>query len=933
MSKQLKFAHLNLRSIFTNFDVLKEYIISENVDIFAMSETWLNPEVDYDYINIPNYVLVTTDRQGRGGGAGFFIRNTINYKILLSEISDALEHVWISITYSGKHVIFGALYRPPKSNVLQSLDLLNNAMSHLVPTSDNIIFAGDFNLNLLRPNYSGVDHFNNFLESFNLTQLVNEPTRVTSQSSTLIDILVASDKDLINSIKVSDSNGISDHFLVSCFVTCIKSKISPKLVTYREFKYFNEERFQYDLHSINWDYIYTLHSADDMVDYFNCNIIKLFDLHAPLRTVKITKRRAPWLTDTIREMQELRNAAFSKYKLSRSNHDWESYKNIRNYVTGAIHREKKAYLSHILKNKCSKTTWNTLRSLDIVKNTQQHELPNLLRNVNNINTYFNNISVPIPTADQAKLLDKYSSSKFVSNCSFCFTTVDTDVVMKHILSIKSHSVGCDLISITMLKLVSSFLLHHITFIINTCILTSTYPRAWKTACVVPLAKNSNPIDLSHLRPISILPTLSKVLELILKSQISNYVFDNNIIPAFQSGFRPHHSTTTALLHISDYLLKATDDSQVTCLILLDFSKAFDTLDPNILYNKLLYYGFEAGAASFIYNYLCDRSQKVTVDSEESTTLPVYYGVPQGSILGPLLFSIYISDFHQSLNMCNIHHYADDSQVYLSFPIQDVVYANELLNKELSSLSCISVAHRLKLNPSKSQVIVFGPKKSRDAAKLSLNIKIGNNSINTVNQCKNLGLWFDENLRFTRHVNYLCQSSYLTLKQLYPHKNIMTSELKLNLCNALIISKISYCDSVYGPALLNMDSIRLQRIQNSCYRFAFGIRKYQSGISNIIQNSGNLKLDKLRKLHLLCITHKILGSSTPSYLFNKLRKLHRNSANFKTRHSLLLEIPRHATAMYTRSFTYNASKEYNSLPSEFKNYTIKNFKKKLKKFLL
>ena len=326
-------------------------------------------------------------------------------------------------------------------------------------------------------------------------------------------------------------------------------------------------------------------------------------------------------------MINLGDKAFAKYKLARSGNDFTTYKNLRNYTTGAISREKQAYLNHALKNKDSKTIRTTLRTLDIVHKKSCDELPDNLKNVDENNLYFNNI---IPLTHNMSIYPKFS-----------FATVENSKVLTFIRSIKSNSVGSDQTSLIIIKIISSVLLDHITFIINKSITSGIFPTMWKQSRIVPLPKKSNPTELSDIRPIRILPSLSKVYELILKEQISTFVFDNNIIPPIQSGFRSLDSTTTALLHITDELFKATGQRKISCLVLLDYSKASDTLDHDILYKMLLFYGFDADSTALIMRYLSNRQQRVKIDNNISYPLPVIYGVPQSYILGPLLFLIYI----------------------------------------------------------------------------------------------------------------------------------------------------------------------------------------------------------------------------------------------------------------------------------------------------
>lgn len=253
-----------------------------------------------------------------------------------------------------------------------------------------------------------------------------------------------------------------------------------------------------------------------------------------------------------------------------------------------------------------------------------------------------------------------------------------------------------------------------------------------------------------------------------------------------------------------------------------------------------------------------------------------------------------------------------------------------VNEDLQNLLDISIAHNLRLNPTKSQSIVFGPKHKRLEAEGLLQIKLGQDLLPIVTECKNLGLWLDSNLRFHKHVNSLCQSSYNILRQLYQSRDIMSPKLKLKLCETLILSKLSYCDIIYGFALIQDDVKRLQKIQNNCIRLSYGIRKYDH-VSAGFEEAGWLRLEKIWKLHLLVNTHKIIVKKMPDYLHLRFTTF-KSQSNSRTRNQNTFVIPKHSSAGFTRSFMYNSIKHYNSLPSDFKHFTILNFKKKLKEHL-
>ena len=624
----------------------------------------------------------------------------------------------------------------------------------------------------------------------------------------------------------------------------------------------------------------------------------------------------------------LRNKALSRYKKTKTAIAWTEYKDLRNFVCTAVRNETKAYLRHKF-GIDPKGFWRTINRL----------------NINNSTPSFNNTFDPeklnkhfiesIPTCNLTNktfISDTYGTTRH-SNFKeeFRFKEVNDEVVDKIILNIKTNAKGSDGIDLKMLSLITPFLTGYITYILNKCLKFSTYPRAWKNANITPVPKVKEPKDFSQVRPISILPVMSKILERIVHNQLSEFVIINKILPSTQSGFRPQHSTTTALLQVCDDIYRACDQGKSAVLVLLDYSKAFDTLDPWTLCTKLKYFGLSDFAVNFFHNYLSGRQQRVCNASGCSGFLPVDAGVPQGSILGPLLFSLYTSDFNIYLKTGQTHQYADDLQIYHTFYSTNLPQAISDINNDLEIVYRISMAHSLLLNESKSKLLIFGKSSQQLGALDNCNIKINNVLLPSSNSCKNLGLLIDNKLRFENHVSELVQRSYYKLKVFYILKNTLTTEIKLKLCDSLILSMLSYCDVVYWPALTMREKNTLQKLQNACLKFCYDSRKYDH-VTPLYQTSNWLKLDQRYFVHMATLVHKINLTGNPEYLSQKL--VRGNSIhNRHTRHCQRLSVPKHRTQQFKRSFTYNAAVIYNSLQPDVKSQTsVTGFKRSVKKFL-
>lgn len=921
----LKIGCLNARSLLPSFLELSQIITQNNFDIFMVCETWLSNDIPDDLININSYKIYRRDRGSRGGGLCIFAKVVLN-TIRINVKSNAIEQLWINLKYKKESIAVGVVYKPPNQDSNTFLSEFEDELGLISPTVDNIICTGDFNINILNLDNLIVSNLFSILEAFNLKQIIESPTRVTQSVATLIDLIVVGKEEMVIEKGVIDCQ-ISDHQLVFCKIKAFIKKSVPKMCTYRSFRYFNYDLFERDLFNIPFFSIFDQNNIDEKVSFLVTSLIDLFDRHAPYITSKVTKPHAPWLTDTIKLMMSTRDKALARYKKTNNEAHFQYYKNLRNYTSQAIKREKKVYLTSKLNNSTPKQCWKILRSSNIYERKTKSDIPENLKKVNEINNFFVNA---LPATNPSDDLIQFYKNNVLCSARFEFQQVNEFTVYKIINEISSNAIGCDGINITLIKLCCPHILPYVTHIINFCLTENAFPTMWKRAVVTVLPKKVSPEDYKDLRAISILPAFSKIFEKIIEHQIRPYLLHNNIIPSVQSGFRSGHSCTTALLHIVDDIMGSTDRGQCTVLTLLDFSRAFDTLNYDIFEAILHYFGFSEGAISLLDSYIRNRQQKVCIDNESSNYITLKSGVPQGSILGPLLFTLYSSQLIKCLSHCQIHFYADDAQLYHSFPASDIDNACSNINSDLKNFVEISKDHCLVINPSKSNVIIFGPKNQRNVVNNSIQVSVDNTIVEPTNEVKNLGVIIDNDLRFRSHVNKLIQKAYYALKLIYGNRHCLPQKTKVMLCETLVLSLFHFADSLYGPSLTLLYRTKIQKIQNSCLRLIFGIRKRER-ISHKLRELGWLSMEYRRLLHSACLYYKIIVNKSPEYLYKKIR-FRTDVHNLNIRFKGLLTPPVHHTQLFKRCFRYQICKVFNGIPQEVKDMGFTRFKSKYRSYL-
>lgn len=494
------------------------------------------------------------------------------------------------------------------------------------------------------------------------------------------------------------------------------------------------------------------------------------------------------------------------------------------------------------------------------------------------------------------------------------------------MEIKSLATGLDGISADMLLMCCPTILPYITHIINTAIATNTFPSMWKINKVCPLPKTNNPTSYIDIRGINIFSVLSKITEKIMCTQIHLFVEENDLLPKSQSGFKAGHSCTTALLNIIDDIVIASDNKKMTALVMLDYSRAFETIDHEIMIAMLKFIGFGENALAFMFSYLSGRYQYVETTKGRSKLLSVTQGIFQGSILGPSLFNIYISNIISKLKYCTYHLYADDLQLYYAFHPNDANMASTYMNEDINNIMNISEEHNLLINSKKSVLMIFN-----NTRKIQLNIRVKNDTLEQREDARNLGLEVDTKLKFTKHINTCIKRAFGSLKVIYPHRQLLDVNIKKILTETLVLSHFNFCDTVYGPFLTKLDQHRIEKVQRCCMRYIFMIGKYDS-VTYKLKDLDWLTMDRRRLLHMMTLYHKILSSKTPPYLYRRMT-FRCDVHNLNIRSRSLLSPPPHRTALFQKTFSFQIYKTMNSVSHSVLVLQPRTFKKKIREQLL
>ena len=784
-SDLLNLSHLNIRSATTitpEIDkpaAIQEFISDYNLDLLALSETWLStdtlPSV-LSSITPPNFSLHHSPRTtGIGGGLAVLYRSSLKVSKIPIPSFSSFESMCVRVSPSPTSpfsFILLIVYRPPSLPKSAFISDFSTLLEDLATSPSEIIITGDFNIHVDQPTNHSSSPFLNLVDVFSLVQHITFPTH--SSGHTLDLLLTRSCSTVISAIDSTDPS-LSDHRAV-LFSVIVPSRSRIPRVTklVRRFRSINLTNFASDILSSPL-LTSPVTSLENYLNLFNTTLSAILDKHAPLKTVTCPSRpRKPFITEDIRKEKSKRSKLETIFRRSQAPDALSNFKIQSHHVAKLITTAKRDYFRNLV-TQCSKQPkklWSTLDSL--LSRNSTPALPNSISSsilANSFLQFFDQkvsklCSSFISTVNPALVhINPSSTPPPLSN----FLPAIPLEVRKAILMSSDSTCSLDIIPTFILKSCLDALIHPITTIINLALSEGIFPDNFKKATVRPLLKKHNlpQDDLSSYRPISNLNFISKILERIIHSRINSHLQTFPSLCPFQSAYRKFHSTETALLRIQNDLLLASNQKKVSALILLDLSAAFDTIDHQILLTRLnSTFGFCGSALSLLSSYLSNRTQHVTIGNQSSASIPLTTGVPQGSVLGPLLFSLYTSPI-SSIFACtpvSFHLYADDTQLYISFSSSESSNSLASLSSTLDTVYSWLTLNRLSVNPDKTEYLLFGTYQQRSKV-IDSSVSFQGKRLNPSSHARNLGVVFESDLSLTRHISNVCRSSYHHIRQL------------------------------------------------------------------------------------------------------------------------------------------------------------------------
>ena len=923
------------------------------------------------------YKLLHIPRVDRtGGGVAILHKSSVKISPQPSSTTQtSFEYMEVISKFNSEHIRFVLVYRPPPSSengltVPLFLNEFSILLEELTITNHKTVILGDFNFHI-ESNCPFAKRFLDLLDLYGFEQNVSFPTHGHGHTLDLVFTRQA-EHNIVSNLSCHDPK-LSDHKAVMFNLLTNKPPFQRKEISYRKWKEFDFDEFHREVvipshisdmfvnsescvneHPIpvissgsanyqSFDHCLSVRSniVDECVSCYNDILGSLLEKHAPMQQKTVTLRpKADWYNSSIDTEKRQKRRLEHKWLKTKSPFDESAYNEQCKKVDALINDSKSTYYN----NKISEAGNDQKKLFGLINKifhkSSDKKLPShddtldlctqfsdfFITKIDKIRESFSHTSDSDTFCE-----DKPFTGAFMLN----FKRVTENDIRIILINAPNKHCHLDPIPTNILKKCADSLIPLITLIVNLSLDAGHMPRELKKALLTPLIKKitDDPEVLNSFRPISNLPFLSKIIEKVVADQLVSHMIANDLNEIFQSSYKKLHSTETALNCVINDILLGIDNKLRALLLVLDMSAGFDTVDHNILLKRL---HNTIGLRGFVFNwfksYLSDREQAVSIDGIESESRPLKYGVPQGSVLGPILFNIYIMPLANLIKRHEIpfHLYADDSQKYAIFDLKDYAATVSKLDALAQDIRVWFHANRLKGNDSKTEAMLISSKFAPVHKDQLIPITVGNSLINQSSSIKNLGVTLDQHATLELHIKNVARSAFLKIREISYYRRHLTMDAAKTLMHAFVTSRIDYCNSLFYGLPNNLIR-KLQSVLNTAARVVTKTRKHDS-ITPVLYHLHWLPVKFRIQFKLLLLVFKALNGSAPAYLLDKLTL--KPQSKLRSSNQKLLIVPQSNMKNYgDRSFSVAGPKLWNSLPKTLRlTSSVEIFKKNLKTHL-
>ena len=961
LPKGVRVYHLNIRSLQNKVGEIKKLVKEVNPHLFSLSECELrqdSPNFNIENLKVPGYNLHLPKSWEAHGYARvvLYSKKTFDCPRMEDLEDDHLQTIWVKFGFkNSKAGYYCHGYREYTSNLGKSInsqvlklntfvDQWENALYHGNPVEPNEVFIiGDMNLDTLNGRWLNPDYnlyslaqiVQNSCNANNFSQLVQEVTRAQHNSVTnttnlsCIDHIYTNCKHKCSQVYVT-SFGNSDHDLIG-FIRLTKEPPGPcRTIRKRCYKHFSKESFLEDLANQNWTEVSYFQDLDNAVSCFTNKFRSVLNKHAPWKKLQQRKGFTPWISSETKDLMDQRDLWKERAKeLAKLNTEvtcsdeevvaWRKSKDYRNKVNNSKKNDEyKFKRDNIAGNLDNPTTmWGTIKGF---MNWKKAGTPNQIVKDNILYTKARDVARVMNEFFVQKIRDIRSKFDGVApnyehckkamggkKCKMHLQHVSIKKVIKVIKNLKSSkSLGVDELDSYSLKISAEIVGPAIHHLITLSIMQNKFPEPWKYAKVLPLHKKGEVLVRKNYRPVSILSPLSKVLERIVFEQMYSYFSRNKIFHSNLMGYRKNRSTLTAVLQMYDRWVRGAKDGHISGVVLLDLSAAFDLVCPEIMIEKLRIYGVHEDCLVWMTSYLTNRKQAVWIDHILSDWLDMDVGVPQGSILGPLLFIIFANDFPHSLS-CSLDTYADDSTLTSTHSSTQDISADMSMNCQ--NVSTWMSENKLCLNADKTHLMIAGTSQRLQTMELDT-IDITMDGFKLAESKENyetlLGVNFTPDLKWGKHMEELQSKLKTRLTGLLKVRYVLTPKYMKVIAEGIFNSVLIYCIPLWAGCDKG-DMKSLQVLQNTAARHVLNLPPRASR-SEMFDKLGWLTVAQLAVYHTVLSVFKIRKSEEPEYLFQKL-------SHDNLRGNIIIPVTQLSLAM--KSFCWRGAEDWNRLPDEYR----------------